>query len=59
MYKIQWSNHIKEEATWETKHFLNIKYPNFLTSQTLKWTFPAYLSNFESRGEIPVKEGRL
>jgi hypothetical protein len=31
MYKIQWSHHIEEEATWETEQFLNTKYPNFLS----------------------------
>jgi hypothetical protein len=34
MYKIQWSHHTEEEATWETEQFLNSKYPNFLPSQT-------------------------
>jgi hypothetical protein len=32
MYKIQWSHHTEEEATWETKKFLNTKYPDFLSS---------------------------
>jgi hypothetical protein len=59
MYKIQWSHHTKEEATWETEHFLNTKYPNFLPSQTRKSAFAAYLLNFESRDKIPVKGGRL
>jgi hypothetical protein len=59
MYKIQWSHHTEEEATWETEHFLKTKYLDFLPSQTRKWTFPAYLLIFESRGEIPVKGGRL
>jgi hypothetical protein len=36
MYKIQWSHHTEEEATWETEHFLNTKYPDFLPSQTHK-----------------------
>jgi hypothetical protein len=31
MYKIQWSHHTEEEATWETEQFLNTKYPNFLS----------------------------
>ena len=31
MYKVQWSNHTKEEATWETKDFLNINYPDFVS----------------------------
>jgi hypothetical protein len=36
MYKIQWSHHTEEEATWETEHFLNTKYPDFIPSQTRK-----------------------
>jgi hypothetical protein len=36
MYKIQWSHHTEEEATWETELFLNTKYPYFLPSQTHK-----------------------
>jgi hypothetical protein len=36
MYKIQWSHHPKEEATWETEQFLNTKYPDCLLSQTRK-----------------------
>jgi hypothetical protein len=30
MYKIQWSNHTEEEATWETKDFLRSRFPDFL-----------------------------
>ncbi|WVZ52374.1 hypothetical protein U9M48_003443 [Paspalum notatum var. saurae] len=29
-YKVQWSNHIEEEVTWETEDFLQTKYPSFL-----------------------------
>jgi hypothetical protein len=36
MYKIQWSHHTEEEATWETEQFLNTKYADFLSSQTRK-----------------------
>jgi hypothetical protein len=36
MYKIQWSHHTEEEAMWETEHFLNTKYPDFLPSRTRK-----------------------
>ncbi|WVZ80100.1 hypothetical protein U9M48_027604, partial [Paspalum notatum var. saurae] len=32
MYKIQWSEHSEEEATWETEEFLQTKYPGFLPS---------------------------
>jgi hypothetical protein len=30
MYKIQWSNHSEEEATWETEAFLCSHFPDFL-----------------------------
>jgi hypothetical protein len=30
MYKIQWSNHSEEEATWETEDFLRSRFPDFL-----------------------------
>jgi hypothetical protein len=30
MYKIQWSNHSEEEATWETEEFLRSNFPNCL-----------------------------
>jgi hypothetical protein len=36
MYKIQWSHHTEEEATWETEQFLNTKYRDILPSQTRK-----------------------
>jgi hypothetical protein len=32
MYKIQWSHHTEEEATWEMEDYLNTKYPGFLQS---------------------------
>ncbi|WVZ97272.1 hypothetical protein U9M48_042821 [Paspalum notatum var. saurae] len=32
-YKVQWSNHSKEEATWETEEYLQTKYPDFLSSK--------------------------
>ncbi|WVZ75546.1 hypothetical protein U9M48_023587 [Paspalum notatum var. saurae] len=28
-YKVQWSNHSEEEATWEQEEFLQTKYPDF------------------------------
>jgi hypothetical protein len=28
-YKIQWSNHTEEEATWESEDFLRSRHPNF------------------------------
>jgi hypothetical protein len=30
MYKIQWSNHTEDVATWETKDYLSKNYPDFL-----------------------------
>ena len=32
MYKIQWSHHTEEEATWEMEDYLNRHYPGFLSS---------------------------
>jgi hypothetical protein len=29
MYKIQWSNHTEEEATWEIEDFLHSRFPYF------------------------------
>ena len=37
-YKVQWSNHSKREATWETEEFLKSKYPELL--QTYRGTYP-------------------
>ena len=31
-YKVQWSNHSEDEATWEQEEFLKVKYPDFLSS---------------------------
>ncbi|WVZ70633.1 hypothetical protein U9M48_019281 [Paspalum notatum var. saurae] len=31
-FKVQWSNHSEEEATWEQEEFLQTKYPCFLPS---------------------------
>jgi hypothetical protein len=28
-FKIQWSNHSEEEATWESKDFLHSRHPDF------------------------------
>jgi len=30
MYKIQWNNHTEEEATWETEHYLQQNFSDFL-----------------------------
>jgi hypothetical protein len=34
-YKIQWNQHTKDEATWETQDFLEKNFPNFLASCNL------------------------
>ena len=31
-YKVQWSNHSEEEATWETKDYLRAHFPEFRPS---------------------------
>jgi hypothetical protein len=40
MYKIQWSHHTEEEATWETEEYLNTKYPGFLQSRNRESLLP-------------------
>ena len=32
-YKVQWSNHTEDEATWESEEFLNSSFPGFLPSR--------------------------
>jgi hypothetical protein len=32
-FKVQWSLHSEQEATWETEEFLRSKYPEFLPPQ--------------------------
>jgi hypothetical protein len=44
MYKIQWSHHTEEEATWETKEYLNTKYPGFLQSRNRESLLPILFS---------------
>jgi hypothetical protein len=50
MYKIQWSHHTEGEATWETEHFLNTKYPGFLQSRSGKNLTPTFVYNFRISG---------
>jgi hypothetical protein len=59
MYKIQWSHHTEEEATWETEDYLNTKYPGFLQSRNREFFSPSFRYQIESRDEIPFKGGRL
>jgi hypothetical protein len=40
MYKIQWSHHTEEEATWEMKEYLNTKYSGFLQSRNREFLLP-------------------
>jgi hypothetical protein len=32
MYKVQWSNHTKEEATWEHEYYLQREFPELLNA---------------------------
>jgi hypothetical protein len=59
MYKIQWSHHTEEEATWETEDYLNTKYTGFLQSRNRESFSPSLRYQIESRDEIPFKGGRL
>src|SRR6185369_11620170 len=60
-YKVQWSNHSEDEATWEQEEFLKAKYPDFLSSHpgTSHFNFLfLYVSIVpESRDEIPLRGG--
>jgi hypothetical protein len=35
MYKVQWSHHAVEEATWETEEFLRSRFPDFLPRESV------------------------
>jgi hypothetical protein len=59
MYKIQWSHHTEEEATWETEDYLNTKYPGFLQSRNREFSSPSFRYPIKSRDEILFKGGRL
>ena len=53
MYKIQWSHHTEEEATWETEDYLNRHYPGFLSSTS---GISFYLNSIiQSRDEILLR----
>ena len=54
MYKIKWTHHTEEEATWETEDYLNRHFQGFLssTSGTII-SIPA--SFIQSRDEILFK----
>ena len=54
-YKVQWSNHSEDEATWEQEDFLNSKYMDFLNTHqgTSHFTLPlTLLLHYKSRDEI-------
>jgi hypothetical protein len=53
-FKIQWSHHSEQEATWETEEYLRSKYPEFLPPQLcvcnlLCTTHPLVVLNLEAR----------
>jgi hypothetical protein len=54
MYKIQWSHHTEEEATWETEEYLNTKYPGFLQSQNREFLLPSlfFLNRISGRDSV-------
>ena len=47
-YKVQWSNHSEDEATWEQEEFLKSKYPDFLRTHqgTLPLNFVIVILSF-------------
>src|SRR6185295_1561623 len=58
MYKIQWSHHTEEEATWETEDYLNRHYPGFL-SFTSGISLHYLIFNHPISGRDSFKGGRL
>jgi hypothetical protein len=54
MYKIQWSHHTEEEATWETEEYLNTKYPGFLQSRNGEFLLPTlfFLNRISGRDSV-------
>jgi hypothetical protein len=54
MYKIQWSHHTEEEATWETEEYINTKYPGFLQSQNREFLLPIlfFLNRISGRDSV-------
>jgi hypothetical protein len=59
MYKIQWSHHTEEEATWETEEYINTSTQVFCNLETVSFYYLPCFSWIKSRGEIPLKGGRL
>jgi hypothetical protein len=55
MYKIQWSHHMEEEATWETEDYFNTKYPDFLQSRNCESFSPPFRYLIKSRDEILLR----
>jgi hypothetical protein len=51
MYKIQWSHHTEEEATWKMEEYFNTKYPEFLQSRNREFPLPIFFpkSNLGTR----------
>jgi hypothetical protein len=33
LYKVQWNDHLEDEATWECEDYLRSNYPDFLPSR--------------------------
>jgi hypothetical protein len=51
MYKVQWSHHSAEEATWETEDFLRSRFLDFLTKESVRNPEPHPHLPFESKYE--------
>ncbi|WVZ63810.1 hypothetical protein U9M48_013415 [Paspalum notatum var. saurae] len=44
-YKVQWSNHSEEEATWEQEEYLQTKYLGFLPTTSNEYVISALISD--------------
>jgi hypothetical protein len=60
MYKVQWSHHSVEEATWETEDFLRSRFPDFLPKESVRNPKPHphlpfeynYKKNLDNKGSL-------
>jgi hypothetical protein len=59
MYKIQWSNHAEEEATWEIEDYLRKNYPDCLPKEVCTEPCPSPLPSDSKYKKYPLNENRI
>jgi hypothetical protein len=56
MYKIKWSDHTEEEATWKNENYLNQNFRGFLNSRKGTRTFHTKLAYLNLRTRFFLRE---